>query len=333
MLAAALAWAALGWRVLPLHQTDAKGVCTCRARSKCDRSGKHPRIEAWQTNATIDEAIIRAWWAQWPRANIGGMVDDRIILDLDPRNGSDETLHGLLQMHPDRESTIPKTWRHATGGGGQHIVFGTSDAIRLGDMKVRIGTNALGDGVDVKHGREMIVLPPSLHKSGARYRIDDHPHEAPATLPLSVENELAALYQASRPVTSSKRASEDAEGYTLLRSQLRERNPYGLTFTGKTGDLGDIMRCPMPNHADRNPSAQLTSAGLYCIACGSKAGLYGARCHLRLRKHRTRSCATAEARRIDSATTSGTKRSRTMQRPRHPPPSRAHNALTSAHNP
>jgi len=39
---AALRYAALGWRVLPLHTPDASGVCSC-GREDCPKPGKHPR--------------------------------------------------------------------------------------------------------------------------------------------------------------------------------------------------------------------------------------------------------------------------------------------------
>ena len=84
-LTAALAYAARGWQVIPLHGCAhpahtplAQGRCTCGAPD-CARPGKHPRTRGGVHDATTDAAIIRAWWTQWPDANIGIALPANVI--------------------------------------------------------------------------------------------------------------------------------------------------------------------------------------------------------------------------------------------------------------
>jgi hypothetical protein len=88
--AAVLAYAALGYRVLPLHHpvsTDAipeRGMlCSC-GDLVCEAVGKHPRTPHGLNDATSDPAQLGRWWRRWPQANIGlvtGEVAD--VLDID----------------------------------------------------------------------------------------------------------------------------------------------------------------------------------------------------------------------------------------------------------
>src|SRR5262245_28545135 len=101
MLDAALAYAHRGWSVLPVH-TVTNGQCTC-GNVTCASPGKHPRTAHGVKDATSDEATIRQWWSQWPKANIGiatGAISGLVVLDIDPRHGGDESLQQLIQAHP-----------------------------------------------------------------------------------------------------------------------------------------------------------------------------------------------------------------------------------------
>jgi len=165
--AAALAYSALGWPVLPLHTPDAAGQCSCRKKD-CD-IGKHPRwhptlIPNGHTNATTDPTQIEACWNEWPDANIGictGEASGIAALDVDPRNGGDVMLDILEQEH----GKLPETLMAFTGGGGQHYYF------KLPPFTVKGGPDALGRGLDVKVDG-YIVAPPSLHASGRRYEYE-----------------------------------------------------------------------------------------------------------------------------------------------------------------
>jgi hypothetical protein len=79
-LAAALAYASNGWRVFPLKPGN-----------------KTPMTSRGHHDATTDASQIRAWWTTRPDANIGLVAGDGLaVLDVDPRNGGDDTLKALI---------------------------------------------------------------------------------------------------------------------------------------------------------------------------------------------------------------------------------------------
>ena len=156
---AAVEYACRGWYVIPLHDVTA-GYCSCGKGKDCKDAGKHPRLEAWQEQATIDEATIRKWWGQWPNANIGiltGVQSDIAVIDIDPRNGGDESLRELEQMYGE----LPETPTVLSGGGGVHYYFRLTEDLP---------SPKLAPGVDfLAGGNKQVVAPPSLHPSGKRY--------------------------------------------------------------------------------------------------------------------------------------------------------------------
>ena len=86
LLEGALALAATGWAVLPLH-TPVGGACDCR-RPGCTSPGKHPRTKNGLTDATADADQIGSWWTMWPHANIGIAVPTGVVaVDVDGPEG------------------------------------------------------------------------------------------------------------------------------------------------------------------------------------------------------------------------------------------------------
>src|ERR1051325_1260864 len=160
MLGWALAYAARGFLVRPLHTARA-GHCSCGKR-ECSASGKHPRLPKWPSRATTESQEIRAWWTRWPEANIGLLTGARsgvIVLDIDPRNDGDASLASLEA----RYGKLPETPRVRTGGGGLHVYFAAPAS--------EVSSGHPGSGLDLQgDGGRCVVLPPSLHRSGAEYR-------------------------------------------------------------------------------------------------------------------------------------------------------------------
>jgi hypothetical protein len=171
-MSAALECAARDWRVHPLHGIH-KRACTC-GRVDCAAPGKHPRLSDWPNKATADPVAIREWWIRWPEANIGvltGSASGIVVLDVDPRNGGDNSLAGLVAAH----GALPATPQSRTGGGGAHFYF----AHPGGEVKTwhpRPGLDLQGDG-----GR-YIVVPPSRHLSGRVYAWAENADPASALL-------------------------------------------------------------------------------------------------------------------------------------------------------
>ena len=99
-------------------------------------------------------------WKKWPNANIGvptGKVTGFFALDVDPRNGGD--VAAAIKR-------LPETVRAKTGGGGVHLLFKHPgfDAVR-----------SIGKGYDIKATGGYVVLPPSVHESGAAYEWEVRP--------------------------------------------------------------------------------------------------------------------------------------------------------------
>ncbi len=155
LLDAALAYASAGWFVIPLD-------------------GKVPLTEHGKDDASRDESVIRAWWAAWPEANVGGVMGKPfaggflVAIDVDPRNGGWRSFDALEA----NGCTFPETREHDSGGVhegeyGRHLFYLSDEP--FGDGKIAVG-------IDVK-GVGYVVLPPSVHpESGEAYELaEDRP--------------------------------------------------------------------------------------------------------------------------------------------------------------
>lgn len=171
LLTAALAYAELGWRVLPLHSADRNG-CSCGRRG-CPSPAKHPRTRRGLKDASTDEQQIKSWWSEWPDANVGvccgavggpgdGQAEWLLALDVDARHGGLESLASLEAKH----GALPDSVRARTGGGGLHILLSAPSAV--GNSASR-----LAPGLDVRGEGGYIVAPPSQHASGQVYGWED----------------------------------------------------------------------------------------------------------------------------------------------------------------
>jgi hypothetical protein len=143
---AALQYLRFGWSVIPMRQR-----------------GKRPAI-SWLTFQTTlaDEEEVRGWFRRWPEANLGvvtGAISGLVVLDVDPRHGGDQSLRALEREH----GALPKTLEAISGGGGRHVYF----AHPGGDVRNRVG---IAPGIDLRGDAGCIVVPPSIHPSGRRYR-------------------------------------------------------------------------------------------------------------------------------------------------------------------
>jgi Bifunctional DNA primase/polymerase, N-terminal/Protein of unknown function (DUF3987)/Primase C terminal 1 (PriCT-1) len=158
-LRAALRYAARGWAVLPIYGFKG-GKCAC-GKPDCPSPGKHPRTKRGVKEATTDAQKIREWWTEWPNASIGiatGRISELLVLDVDPRNGGDDSLERMLGG-----KGLPKTPTVQTGGSGLHLYFELPEDF---EPKSRSG---ILPGLDVKAEGGFVVAPPSQHQSGNAY--------------------------------------------------------------------------------------------------------------------------------------------------------------------
>ena len=145
LLETALMYADKGWRVLPITENEKSP----------------PLISKWQIRATDEANQIKRWWATWPNANIGiatGRESGIFVVDVDPKNGGDETLAALL-----KKNSFPKTLTVKTGSGGSHVFFKCDRAIKSSNGK------KLGQGIDLKADGGYIVAARSVHPNGNQY--------------------------------------------------------------------------------------------------------------------------------------------------------------------
>jgi hypothetical protein len=142
---AALDYIARGWSVIPVRPRD-----------------KRPLVawQAYQTQAASAD-VVRAWFAHWPRANVGlvtGRISRLVVLDIDTTHGGDASLRHLESVH----GALTPTVAAITGGGGHHLYF----AHPGGFVHNKTG---LVRGVDVRGDGGYVVAPPSVHASGRPY--------------------------------------------------------------------------------------------------------------------------------------------------------------------
>lgn len=140
----ALAYAARGWRVLPVHEGE-----------------KRPVLHDWPNLASSDPQQIADWWIQFPNRNIGlatGSGSGFFVLDVDPKNGGRGTLTALeVENGP-----LPHTYSVRTGSGGWHYYFRMPD-FDLGNSPGQLK----GTGIDIRGNGGQVVAPPSLTTVGA----------------------------------------------------------------------------------------------------------------------------------------------------------------------
>src|SRR2546425_394055 len=102
-LEAAKMYVSYGWKVFPLRP---------REKTPLSLHGFH--------DATLDLAQVGRWWTEIPDAGIGiatGAGSGIIVLDIDPRNGGDESLAAVRAQYEKWEDTAETL----TGGGGRHF--------------------------------------------------------------------------------------------------------------------------------------------------------------------------------------------------------------------
>ncbi|MGP4048753.1 bifunctional DNA primase/polymerase [Streptomyces sp. 2A115] len=175
---AALAYAALGVKVFRVRRNKTPYANCPRCDKQSSLYVKHRPEECrcgvptchgfWA--ATTDPALIHKWWTEEPDANIGAPCKPNgwAVIDVDPRNGGDKSFRAL----EERVGVLPGTVMQLTGGGGLHMPY------------LSPGFDLPGEpfpGIDFKHNG-YILLAPSVHASGGRYRwAGDGLYRAPAT--------------------------------------------------------------------------------------------------------------------------------------------------------
>lgn len=238
-LQAALGYAALGWKVIPLYIPKIVPTgpvkCSCKEGEACTSIGKHPIPWKGLLEASGDVGQIQAWWKEWPWANVGvraGDVSGFVALDVDPRHGGVETLAKLMEEYGE----LPETVEAKTGSGGSHILFKYDPITPIGNS-----TAKLGPGLDIRGDGGYIVAYPSLHQSGGRYSwmVEPGKHGLSA-MPHWMIGKLLARREAIQ-TTSEPNSSETCLywlGKALAKTTTGQRNATGLWLACQLRDSG-----------------------------------------------------------------------------------------------
>ncbi len=138
LLAAALRYAELGYRVFP-----------------CVPNGKAPLTAHGFHDAVTDPEQIARWWSQHPLANVGIAAKGLLVVDVD---GRDNPWPG----DPDRATDLAGAGAiAATPRGGRHFVFR-----RPSGKGWKCSTGQVAPGVDIRTDGGYVVAAPSVTADG-----------------------------------------------------------------------------------------------------------------------------------------------------------------------
>lgn len=169
-----------GMPVFPLHRIitgtcTAKGkeenthICTCTSGAACTDPGKHPAINGWQQSRIRTDEEMEALDSQLS-TGFGVVPVHHAIIDIDPRNGGDESLHKLLEDHPGASGLLSAgaIVQSGRGDGGRHLYFKMPDTGKKYSKKI-----SLYPGIDFLIGPKYFAVGAgSLHAStGKPYQL------------------------------------------------------------------------------------------------------------------------------------------------------------------
>lgn len=159
---AALRYAEQGYAVFPCKPRDKKPLLAAAEGGR------------GYLDATSDVATVAAWWQQYPDANIG-LVPGKsglVVVDVDGPKGEITAESLGLNQSGTRESTT---------GRGRHLWY-----LHPGG---RIGNSKPGEGIDIRADAGYVLVPPSVHPSGAKYAWVD-PSAEIQRLPVEIVSRL-----------------------------------------------------------------------------------------------------------------------------------------------
>ena len=249
LMKCALAYAAKGWQVFPLH-TIRDGECSC-GNTNCDSPGKHPMTKKGLKNATADETQINEWWSKWPEANIGirtGKESGLFVLDLDYKDDPEKDgIRSMAKLSGMSDHAIPQTPKVQTGSGGEHHYF------KMPGSDLRNTAGKIAAGIDTRANGGYVVAPPSLHVSGMEYKWLIDPKASLVDLPKWM---LAALdKKAGRKVKKGKKVPgeiKDGQRNSRLMSIAGSLRKQGLEIEDIEPALQRIntKKCNPPLYKD-----------------------------------------------------------------------------------
>lgn len=229
----------LGWHVFPLVARE-----------------KTPATPNGFKDATNDPELVRALWGE-VEFNVGlatGPASGVFVLDVDGGEVKGGGIPGpeALALLEEAHGSLPPTMRVNTGNGWH--LYWRWPADRPLRNRARIRVNGERTGLDVRAEGGYVVLPPSVHPSGLRYRVvEGDPRElaeAPAWLldlldpPVPVK--APAPQAAPSPVDAQPSSDTEAYGRAALRTAVErihgaaEGDRHGALYR-EAAALGELV--------------------------------------------------------------------------------------------
>lgn len=193
-----------------------------------------------------DHETVARWWRRWPEANIACVCGPSglVVVDADGELG-EAGLEALGQFY----GAWPDTLEVQTGRG-RHLYFRAPEGFRASGGR----PGELVAGVDVRAGRLSATLPPSLHRSGARYEWrEGGAGMAPA--PAWLVERLAARAR-PRPAPAPARP---------LRTPGADGTPYGLAAL-----RGILERLAAASHPGRRDALNVAALHVGHLVAGGE---------------------------------------------------------------
>lgn len=128
-------------------------------------SGKKPATANGLHDASCDYGKLHGWWGLHPERGIGvptGEPSGVWVLDLDGDEGR-ASVKDLQREHGSLPETVVTRTRR-----GWHVYFTMPDGV-----EIRNSAGKVAPGIDVRGTGGYVVIPPSPHPSGERYRWAD----------------------------------------------------------------------------------------------------------------------------------------------------------------
>jgi hypothetical protein len=191
MLETALALLDRGWSIVP-QLPGAKKPCV--------------RWKPYQTELPTP-AQVRRWFGQWREAGLAlvlGPVSNVLVIDVDGHEA-----HEALMERLGDEPLAPKALSGSRQPQRYHLFFAHPN------ISTRAKTTPWHDKLEFRGQGGIVIIPPSLHKSGNRYAWA--PGRSPddlslSSLPPAVRNALTPTTKARRPTGTPARRVRPVEG-------------------------------------------------------------------------------------------------------------------------
>lgn len=185
LLQAALKYAERGWFVFPCVPRD-----------------KRPLTAQGFKEATTAPDQIRAWWEKHPEANLAMWPGPSGLLVVDIDSAEGEILAAKLGLISEPTLQV-RTIK------GRHLYF-RAPGFPIGNVDV-------GKGIDIRAHAGYVMVPPSIHPSGAVYRWEGRIEEL-MDCPTEFAAKLRALAGgAPAPLVAGEEIGEHARNITLTR--------------------------------------------------------------------------------------------------------------------